>query len=66
MKPFNSINEVTAWWKVEARGRSVSVLMDWTSIGQGIQRRTVYNTADGDRLHFPGLWIAGFPDGGQR
>lgn len=52
MKPFDSIGSVTEWWRQVAYRRNVSVLVDFTSINLGIQRREVH--------HQFGYWVIGF------
>ncbi len=51
MRPFESVAAVHEWFM--GVKRPVSVLIDFTSIGVGHQRRTIGR----DR----GLWVLGFP-----
>lgn len=56
MRPFQSIAAVNDWWHQIAlqQGRfSCSVLVDFTDIGLGVQRRTIYQT----KAHH---WVIGF------
>ena len=54
MKPFETLSAAILWWRSNAVHTAVSLLVDNTSIGQGIQRREVHwNSRDG--------WVMGFP-----
>lgn len=53
MRPFPTIRAVTDWWEAECPRRRVCVLIDYTDIGKGLQRREIYRA---------GGWVVGFPD----
>ncbi len=53
MKPFASLTEAIAWWKDNAPRRRCSVLVDFTDVGIGIQRREAQRQ--------DGYWAMGFP-----
>lgn len=52
MGSFRSVAAATQWWKTTAYGRECSVLIDFTDIGQGFQRRTI-------RLQRGCMWVMG-------
>ena len=53
MRPFPTVKAVTDWWKAECPRRRVCVLIDYTEIGKGLQRREIYRA---------GGWVVGHPD----
>lgn len=53
MNPFADLTEATLWWKKNVFA-SCSILVDFTNIGKGIQRREIYRQSTGN-------WIITFP-----
>ena len=53
MKPFPNLVAAMQWWMREIKDRPVGLVVDFSDIGRGLQRREIRRDRAG--------WIIGFP-----
>lgn len=59
MQPFKSVLDVQEWYRTNALGREVGVLLDYTDIKRGIQRREIQRW--GQKFGLNGSYVLTFP-----